>query len=129
MKEPNWLLRDSVVVVQQALIAEHGGVPGIRDEGMLESALGRPVNQFHYRPEATRFELAAAYAYGLARNRPFLDGNKRIAFVAVAMFLGDNGHAFVPDKMEALATFLALAAGEVAEDALAAWIVKAARPR
>lgn len=129
MKEPNWLLRDAVVAVQKMLTAEHGGLDGIRDEGMLESALGRARNRFLYAPESTLSDLAACYAYGLARNHPFLDGNKRIAITAVAMFLGDNGKGFHPDKMDALKTFLALAAGELSEEELAVWVAENVRER
>ena len=122
MKEPNWLLKSVVIAVHKMLISEHGGVAVLRDEGLLDSALSRPLNRMAYDEQANLFELAAAYAYGLARNHPFVDGNKRIAFTAVAMFLGDNGYKFGPQKMDALTTFLKLAAGELAEDELADWI-------
>lgn len=122
MREPNWLLAEAVIAVHQALVAQHGGAAGLRDPGLLESALSRPVNRFAYDDETTLFDLAAAYAFGLARNHPFIDGNKRIAITAVAMFLGGNGHEFAPDRMEALETFLKLAAGEVEEGDLARWI-------
>ena len=122
MKEPNWLLKSVVIAVHKMLISEHGGVGVLRDEGLLDSALSRPLNRMAYDEQANLFELAAAYAYGLARNHPFVDGNKRIALTAVAMFLGDNGYKFGPQKMDALTTFLKLAAGELAEDELADWI-------
>ena len=122
MKEPNWLLKSVVIAVHKMLISEHGGVAVLRDEGLLDSALSRPLNRMAYDEQANLFELAAAYAYGLARNHPFVDGNKRIALTAVAMFLGDNGYKFGPQKMDALTTFLKLAAGELAEDELADWI-------
>ncbi len=122
MKQPNWLLMDAVISVHGTLVAEHGGAVGIRDQGLLESALARPQNRYAYEDTAMMFDLAASYAYGLARNHPFVDGNKRIAITAAAMFLGDNGYRFVPDKMDALKMFLALAAGEVEEEILARWI-------
>ena len=122
MTEPNWLLKHAVVTVHEMLVAAHGGIAAIRDEGLLESALARPMNRLAYDPDASPFQLATAYAYGLARNHPFVDGNKRIAITAVAMFLGDNGYRFEPERMDALKTFLKLAAGEVEEEDLARWI-------
>ena len=120
MKEPRWI--DSAVIraVHEELIAEHGGSSGIRDEGLLESALGRPRNRFaHGTP--TPFERAAAYAFGIARNHPFVDGNKRTALMAAYVFLGLNGIELDAPEAEAVITFLALAAGEIDEDALARW--------
>ena len=128
MTEPRWLLKEAVIAVHKMLVAEHGGDSHLRDAGLLESALARPANRYAYDSEATVFGLAAAYAFGLARNHPFVDGNKRIAITAVAMFLTDNGYQFVPDHEEALHTFLALAAGDVEEDALARWIANNAEP-
>ena len=122
MKQPNWLLMDAVISVHGMLVVEHGGAAGVRDQGLLESALARSQNRLAYDDKATIFDLAASYAYGLARNHPFVDGNKRIAITAAAMFLADNGYSFVPEKMDALKMFLALAAGEVAEDVLSRWI-------
>ena len=122
MKQPNWLLMDAVISVHGMLVAEHGGAAGVRDRGLLESALARPQNRFAYEDEATIFDLAASYAYGLALNHPFVDGNKRIAITAAAMFLSDNGYSFLPEKMDALKMFLALASGEVEEEVLARWI-------
>lgn len=122
MKEPAWLLPEAVIVVQEMQIARFGGSGGLRDAGLLESALARPVNKHAYDPEATVFDLAAAYAFGLARNHPFVDGNKRIAFAAAAIFLSENGYELAPEKMGALETILKLAAGELEEDELARWI-------
>ena len=121
MKAPVWLLREAVVVVQEMQIARYGGSAGLRDAGLLESALARPVNKQAYDAEATVFNLAAAYGFGLARNHPFIDGNKRIAFAAMAMFLTENGFEFVPDKMDSLETIMRLAAGDIEEDELARW--------
>lgn len=101
-----------------------GGPEGLRDDTMLESALGRPVNQFHYGGAVDLALLAAAYAFGIARNHPFVDGNKRAAFLAVGLFLGKNGQALQADQTDAIATFLSLAAGDLSEDELATWIRK-----
>ncbi|MGH6662284.1 MAG: type II toxin-antitoxin system death-on-curing family toxin [Rhodospirillales bacterium] len=129
MREPNWLLLEAVIAVHKMLVAEHGGIAEIRDRGLLESALARPQNRFAYEPGANLFDLAASYAYGLARNHAFVDGNKRISITAVAMFLGDNGREFAPEKMDALETFLRLAAGEVEEADLARWIERNSRKK
>lgn len=110
------------MAIHYTLVEEHGGLADIRDIGLLESALARPLNRFAYDQQATLFELAAEYAFGLARNHPFADGNKRIAITVVAMFLGDNGYNFAPDHMDALKTTLRLAAREVAEPELSRWI-------
>ena len=120
--EPVWLVERAVIAVHHTLIAEHGGSAGVRDPGLLDSALARPQNRYAYDPEATVFELAAAYAFGLARNHPFVDGNKRIALTATAMFLAVNAYKFQPDKVDAYETFIKLAAGELNEPELARWI-------
>ena len=122
MKAPIWLLPEAVIVVQEIQIARYGGSGGLRDEALLESALARPINKQAYDEEATVFDLAAAYGFGLARNHAFIDGNKRIAFAAMAMFLSENGYEFVPDKMDALETIMKLAAGDMEEDELASWV-------
>ena len=122
MTEPEWLLIEAVRVVHQVLIAEHGGVPDLRDAGLLESALARPVNKFAYDAEVTMADLAAAYTFGLARNHPFVDANKRIAIAAAAMFLRFNGYEFQPDKADMLRAVLKLAAGKIGEEELAGWI-------
>ncbi|WP_342361172.1 type II toxin-antitoxin system death-on-curing family toxin [Terrarubrum flagellatum] len=98
-----------------------GGPAGIRDQGLLESAAARPINRWHY-GEHDLAALAAAYAFGLARNHPFIDGNKRIAFHALMVFLRRNQIAFKPRQPEATAIILALAAGEVNEEGLTRWI-------
>ena len=129
MNEPVWLLIESVKAVHKMLIAEHGGIAEIRDVGLLDSALNRPRNKFAYEPDVTVFDLAAAYAFGIARNHPFMDGNKRVAFTAIAMFFAPNGLLFRPDRMEALKMMLRLAAGEVEEAELAHWIAANTAPR
>ncbi len=119
--EPEWLTLEIIVDIHSEQLAIFGGPPGIRDQGMLESALGRPINKFAY-GETDLAALAAAYAYGIARNHPFVDGNKRAAFLALITFLGLNGVAFAPRQPAATAIILALAAGEVSEESLARWI-------
>ena len=118
---PRWVDRLVVEAVQVDLIREHGGMPGLRDEHALESALARPRQRHRYEPDSTLPELAAAYAYGLARNHPFHDGNKRIAFVTMAVFLGLNGFEIEAPETEVVAAMVALAAGEIDEAGLAAW--------
>lgn len=102
-------------------LAIFGGPAGLRDEGMLESALGRPQNKWAY-GETDLAVLAAAYAYGLARNHPFVDGNKRAAFMCMMVFLRKNGVDFSPDGSQATVAMVSLASGEIDEDGLARWI-------
>ncbi|HUE46718.1 MAG TPA: type II toxin-antitoxin system death-on-curing family toxin [Aestuariivirgaceae bacterium] len=114
---------ESVMAMHDRQLAEHGGGEGIREAGLLESALHRPLDKFAYgQPDLC--DLAAAYAYGLARNHPFVDGNKRTALVASLTFLEINGLRTTSTQAENVAAFLALAAGELDEDALAAWLRK-----
>ena len=119
---PRWVDRLVVEAVHLDLIREHGGMPGLRDEHALESALARPRQRHSYEPASTLPELAASYAYGLARNHPFHDGNKRIAFVTMAVFLGLNGFGIEAPETEVVAAMVALAAGEIDEAGLAAWV-------
>ena len=121
MKEPNWLLSDIVISVHQMLIAEHGGVLGIRDKTLLESALARPKQNFSYSDNSSIFELAASYSYGLAKNHPFVDGNKRVALTAGAIFLELNGYEFNASEPETVIVFEQLAAGKMTEAELAKW--------
>jgi death-on-curing protein len=110
-----------VTAIHDEQLAIHGGSPGMRDAGMLESALDRPRNKWAYE-SAELAELAAAYGYGIARNHPFVDGNKRTSLLAIYTFLGLNGVDFVVPEAVAAAIILALAAGEVSEESLARWI-------
>lgn len=119
--EPRWLSREVALAVHDRQLAEHGGPAGVRDSGALDSALGRPVNRWADGADDPA-ELAAAYAFGIARNHPFVDGNKRTAWVAARLFLRLNGHALAFTEREAIATVLALAAGELGEDELAGWL-------
>jgi death-on-curing protein len=121
MTEPIWLEVDEVIDMHAEQLAIFGGPEGIRDHGLLESAVLRPVNQWHY-GQTDMAALAAAYAFGLARNHAFVDGNKRIAFHAMMVFLRGNGIAFAPDPAHATEIILSLAAGEVSEESLTRWI-------
>jgi death-on-curing protein len=121
MTEPFWLTRQMIVAIHDEQLAIHGGASGLRDEGMLESALDRPKNKWAYE-NAELAELAAAYAFGIARNHPFVDGNKRTSLLALYTFLGVNGVDFNVPEAEAATIILALAAGEVSEDSLTRWI-------
>jgi death on curing protein len=121
MSEPIWLEVDEVIDMHAEQLAIFGGPEGIRDHGLLESAVLRPVNQWHY-GQTDMAALAAAYAFGLARNHAFVDGNKRIAFQAMMVFLRGNDIAFAPDPAHATEIILSLAAGEVSEESLTRWI-------
>ncbi|MCB2077485.1 MAG: type II toxin-antitoxin system death-on-curing family toxin [Novosphingobium sp.] len=118
--EPRWLGEATALALHDRQLAEHCGPSGIRDEGMLASALARPVNQWAY-GEDDLCALAAAYAFGLARNHPFADGNKRTCWVVARLILRKNGVALHFDEMDAIRTVQALAAGDLTEDELADW--------
>lgn len=111
------------------LIRTHGGMPGVRDEDLLESALARPRQRWAYDASADLAVLAASYGFGLARNHPYHDGNKRVAFVAMAVFVGLNGFELVADEADVVTTIVALAAGALDEDALAEWVRVRLAPR
>lgn len=116
-----------MLAIHDEQLSEHGGGQGLRDEGSLEAALDRPRNLLHYgAPDIAA--LAAAYAFGLAKNHPFVDGNKRTSFVVTELFLDLNGYELAMDDVTAVTTWLSLAAGELAEEALAAKIRDALRP-
>jgi|SRR3954469_7168975 len=121
MSEPEWLELDIVLDFHAEQLALFGGADGIRDPGLLESALARPINKFAY-GETSLVALAAAYGFGIARNHPFIDGNKRTALTSVIVFLGLNGFEFDAPQDETTAIILSLAAGEITEDVLADWI-------
>lgn len=122
MKQPKWLRKDTIIAVHQKTLREQGGRPGIRDEGLLESALARPLNVYEYVDKPSLFQLAATYGFGIASNHPFIDGNKRVAFYASAGFLRLNGLHLDATETDAAVTFLGLAAGELDEQELAAWL-------
>jgi len=119
--EPLWLRRDIVLAIHDAQLAEHGGIVGIRDAHLLDSALARPQQLFAYASTDIP-TLAAAYAFGIARNHPFLDGNKRTAFVLALLFLHLNGWQFKAAPAESVMTMLRLAEGTIAEHDFAAWL-------
>jgi death-on-curing protein len=121
VNEPDWVTMPIVLAIHDEQLAIHGGSAGLRDAALLESALGRPRNKWAYE-NAELPELAAAYGYGIARNHPFVDGNKRTALLAIYTFLGVNGVDFIVPEADAATIILSLAAGEVSEDSLARWI-------
>jgi len=121
MSEPEWLDTAIVLDVHAEQLALFGGADGVRDLGLLESAVGRPLNKFAY-GERDLAALAAAYGFGIARNHPFVDGNKRAAFASIIVFLGLNGIDFDVAPEAATAMILSLAAGEVSEESLTRWI-------
>ncbi len=124
MSELIWIDADALRLLHRESLAEFGGLSGMRDEGLFLSALARPRNLFVYKEVTNISRLAAAYAYGLARNHPFSDGNKRAAFLAIGMFLAINGFLLKVEPTEAVNTMLALAAGDLTELDLASWIEK-----
>ena len=117
-----WLSRTAVDAIHHDQLREHGGLPGVRDENALESALARPQQRWHYEPGADLAELAAAYAFGLTKNHPYRDGNKRIGFLAAITFLGLNGFEFDATEEDVVGQIVALAAGRLPEPELAEWI-------
>lgn len=129
MDEPIWLTAELTERIHDRQLAEHGGPSGVRDRGMLESVLARPRQQFTYRGLGTDIpQLAAAYAFGIARNHPFVDGNKRTAAVLCELFLELNGYLLVAEDGDLYPVFTALAAGELVEDQLADWLRRHSRP-
>lgn len=122
MNEPRWLTAVHVLAIHSDQIQAHGGAVGLRDRGLLESALERPRNHFGYEPEADLSTLAAAYGFGIASNQPFVDGNKRVAFQAMYLFLGLNGLRIEASEEEVVTTMLALASGDLDQPSLAAWL-------
>ncbi|MFM7099956.1 MAG: type II toxin-antitoxin system death-on-curing family toxin [Verrucomicrobiota bacterium] len=121
MKEPVWLLREVVRLAHQQSLAQFGGLDGVRDAGLLDSALGRPGNLYAY-GQPSLFELAASYAFGLIKNHPFIDGNKRTGFVVALTFLEVNGWRLEATEVDATLRALALAAGEMSEADYADWL-------
>lgn len=123
-----WIQRDVIIAIHEMQLAEHGGLEGIRDVGLLDSALGRPQNLAAYGdPDAAA--IAAAYGWGISRNHPFLDGNKRTGFVAAELFLRLNGYELMADDANCVLTMLSVAAGDLTEDAFAAWLRQHAQRR
>lgn len=128
-RQPKWINKRALLELHQESLATFGGASGRRDEGLFDSALARPLNQWHYDPSVDLAALAAAYGYGIAKNHAFVDGNKRAAFLAIGLFLSINGRHLRVDQVEAIDTILKLAAGNIAESELASWIRKHSRSR
>ena len=122
MKEPLWLSRDFVLAVHDELLSLYGGRAGVRDKGLLDSALGKPQNLFHYE-KASLFGLAAAYAAGIVKNHPFIDGNKRTGFIAAYTFLRRNGYRLAAPEVDAALKTLGLASGELMQEQYAEWLL------
>ena len=122
MKEPVWLLESAVLAVHNMTIARFGGTDGVRDRGLLESALARPSNIYQYDQSAQIAQLAAAYAGGIIRNHPFVDGNKRTGFMAAYVFLDIDGSTLVADEVSATAMTMSLAASEIDENDYGIWL-------
>ena len=125
-----WLDRAVIVAIHEMQLAEHGGAAGVRDAGLLDSALGKPLHLEAYgEPPPDAAALAASYGYGISRNHPFIDGNKRTGFVAAELFLRLNGLVLHADDTSSVLTMLAVAAGDITEGAFAAWLREHSAPR
>ncbi|HEY4162434.1 MAG TPA: type II toxin-antitoxin system death-on-curing family toxin [Dongiaceae bacterium] len=124
-----WVHKQALLLLHDESLAEHGGLEGLRDEGLLDSALARPQNLAVYDSSAHIAALAAAYGFGLARNHPFADGNKRAAFLSVGLFLSINGWRLATTAAEATQIVLGVASGELEEVAFAAWVRDHLQPR
>lgn len=121
MTDPVWVLRETVLSLHEQLLAQFGGSPGIRDEGLLASAVARPQNLFAYE-KPTAFDLASSYGFGLIKNHAFVDGNKRMAFAVAVLFLELNGYRFEAAEADATVQTLALAASAISESDYARWL-------
>jgi death-on-curing protein len=120
--EPKWIDKRALLLLHEESLALFGGARGLRDEGMLDSALARPLNQYLYDKASDVAALAAAYGFGIAKNHAFIDGNKRASFLSIGLFLALNGWRLRTDQVDAIQTMLALAAGTLPEAGLAEWI-------
>ena len=128
MNEPCWITKEECLAIHRELISRFGGLDGVRDVGLLDSALARPQQLHHYgQPSLTA--MAAAYAEGIVKNHPFLDGNKRSGFVAAALFLESNGMDFIAPEEDAVLQTLALAAGEIGAEQYGEWLARSVTPR
>ena len=128
MKKPAWITREECLAIHEMMLAQHGGLAGLRDGGLLESALAKPQNLFAY-SSPTHADMAASYAAGIILNHPFLDGNKRTGFMAAAVFLEVNGHIFTATEESVVENTLALAAGKLKEKDYARWLKDNSRKR
>lgn len=127
--EPRSISKKALLLLHEESLATFGGASGLRDEGLLDSALARPLNTHAYNADSTMADLAADYAFGLAKNHAFVDGNMRAAFLSIGMFLAINGLKLVADRLDAIKTMFALAADELDERGLSAWIHNNTVPR
>lgn len=127
MNEPVWITREDCLAYHESLLERFGGLSGIRDESLLDSALNRPKHLLAY-GKPSIFQMAASYAHGIVKNHPFLDGNKRAGFIAAALFIETNGFQFRAPEEEAVLETLSLAAGETSEEAVAAWLERTSVP-
>ena len=121
-REPKWIDKRALLLLHEESLAMFGGARGMRDEGLLDSALARPVNKFLYEKVTDLASLAAAYGFGIAKNHAFVDGNKRAAYLAMGLFVALNRRRLRPDQVDAIQTILELAAGDLDEAGLAKWI-------
>lgn len=126
MREPTWVDKEGLILLHGASLARFGGAEGIRDEGLLDSALARPINRYQYDESGAcdLADIAAAYAYGLVKNHAFVDGNKRVALLACGVFLMANGKKIDAEPPDMIAAMMALADGSIGEQEFAAWIRK-----
>jgi death-on-curing protein len=122
--EPRWISKKALLFLHEESLAEFGGARGLRDVGLLDSALARPKNTYAYNAENSIADLVASYGYGLAKNRSLVDGNKRAAFPSMGLFLAINGYQLRPNQMDAIQTMFAIASGELNEQGLSSWIAK-----
>lgn len=121
-RRPRWIDKQALLLLHEESLAEFGGASGMRDEGLLDSALARPQNRYAYEPTSGIARLAASYGHGLAKNHPFVDGNKRVAFLAIGLFLEINGLTLTAATVDAIEIMMAVAAGRLNEGDLAEWI-------
>ena len=124
MNERSWLTEQMVLAIHENLISQYGGLSGVRDAALLAASLARPQHKFSYQSEVSLWELAAAYGFALCQNHPFVDGNKRTAFMAMYVFLGLNGYGFNAPEPEIVLVMESLASGEIDENALPVWLEK-----
>lgn len=129
MTEPRWITERGLRLLQEESLAEHGGLAGLRDAGLLQSALARPQNLFAYENVTDLARLAAAYGFGIAKNHPFSDGNKRAALAAVGLFLAKNGFDVIASQPDTYGFVMALASGETTEAEFADWLRASIKPR
>ena len=122
VSRPRWITKQGLIILHDRSLALHGGSPGLRDEGLLESALARPENRYAYEGTDDIVVLAATYAVGVSSNHPLVDGNKRTAFLAAGLFLGKNGLRLIASPVDATLVMLKVAAGDMDIDALTAWL-------